>query len=107
MPTFVRRRGRPSSALKAQTRAYRSVTQAASVPYDANRVIGNAVICWARIVASEPLLEVDQQHETWIYEKGNPLSPVTLNPLDAALAAKEAKCIPLSFTTSLPSLIPE
>ena len=108
MSTFVRRRGRPSSALKAETRAYRAVTKAAAVPYDANRVKGQAVICWARIVASEPLIELDVQHEVWIYREQNPLPAVTLNPVDALMAHKESKSCILHSSTTLPPLpIPE
>lgn len=108
MSAFVRRRGRPSSALRAETRAYRAVTAAAAVPYDANRVKGPAVVCWARIVASDPLIELDTEHEVWIYKAENPLPAVDLNPVDALMAHKESKSCILHLSTTLPPLpIPE
>ena len=113
---FVRNRGRVSRANRARVKAnlressriWRPIVAAAAIPYDANRVVGTAVVCWARIVASEPLMELDAEHDMLVHEAENPLQPVTLNPLDAAIAAKGATSCIHQSSDSLPTLrIPE
>lgn len=111
--SFVRRRGSRAAAakrkaatvaaLRASCRAWKATTEAAGIPYDANRVVGDAVVCWARIAVDEPLLALDSAHEAWVHNALNPLPSVTLNPVDAAIAAKDSSCIPVLFS-SLPTL---